>query len=159
MLNPREVGGSKAFNDLYVNQESTSSTTGRKRKAVGNDPDVLSLDELKEREETPIKSLKVESKATSVTESSRTIYVGSLPVNVTERPLMDYFSSFGEVLDCRVVRDRASGISRGFAFVTFACESTAESVMAARQHIIEGVTVKISFARKNERSEASGSHG
>ena len=33
--------------------------------------------------------------------------------------LKHYFSSFGDVVDLRIVKDRETGFSRGFGFVTF----------------------------------------
>ena len=49
---------------------------------------------------------------------NRKIYIGNLPASVVEAGLVAYFRSFGNVIDCKVVRDRDSGISRGFAFLT-----------------------------------------
>ncbi len=37
--------------------------------------------------------------------NARKIYVGNLPPNITERPINDYFSQFGEVCDCKVGKD------------------------------------------------------
>jgi RNA recognition motif-containing protein len=47
-----------------------------------------------------------------------TIYVGGLGPEVTEADVLSLFSSFGEVLETRVVT-RDSGECRGFAYVTF----------------------------------------
>jgi RNA recognition motif-containing protein len=49
---------------------------------------------------------------------TRKVYVCGLPPNVTEKPLFDYFSQFGPVHHINVIRDKASGISRGFGFVS-----------------------------------------
>ncbi len=88
---------------------------------------------------------------------SRSVYVGSLPPSVTERPLRDYFSGFGDVSDVRVVRDRSTGISRGFAFVSFHQEESAAAALSCKgPHMVEGRAVRVSEA---ERSKAGGGGG
>jgi len=47
------------------------------------------------------------------------LYVGNLPFSTTSEKLKELFAPFGEVSDAMVVRDRATGRSRGFGFVTF----------------------------------------
>jgi hypothetical protein len=55
--------------------------------------------------------------------------------------LRDYFSKFGEVLDCVVMRDAATGKSRGFAFLTFADSRVVDDV-ASRTHQLDGKNVR-----------------
>lgn len=56
------------------------------------------------------------------------LYVGNLAPNVSETDLRDLFSRAGGVTIVELMRDPASGQSRGFAFVTM---SSAESAAAA----------------------------
>ncbi|NDA31277.1 MAG: RNA-binding protein [Betaproteobacteria bacterium] len=46
------------------------------------------------------------------------IYVGNLPWRATDEQLTTMFSAHGEVTEARIVTDRETGRSRGFAFVT-----------------------------------------
>ena len=46
------------------------------------------------------------------------IYVGNLSFNATDDELKQLFAEFGNVSDVFIVKDRATGRSRGFAFVT-----------------------------------------
>jgi RNA recognition motif-containing protein len=48
---------------------------------------------------------------------SKTLYVGNLPWRTSAEELSSFFSSYGEVLDSRVITDRETGRSRGFGFV------------------------------------------
>ncbi len=46
-----------------------------------------------------------------------TIFVGNLPYIVAEAQLRETFEEYGEVVSVRLIRDRESGQSRGFAFI------------------------------------------
>ena len=45
------------------------------------------------------------------------LFVGNLPFTTTENDLQDYFGQVGQVLAVNIMQDRATGRSRGFAFV------------------------------------------
>lgn len=53
------------------------------------------------------------------------LYIGNLSYNVDEQSLTDLFSQFGQVETARVVTDRDSGRSKGFAFVEMSSDSQA----------------------------------
>jgi len=57
--------------------------------------------------------------------------------------LLAYFSRYGEVTDCVVVMNPATGKSRGFGFVNFKDPSCVETVMAAGPHLLDGKQVHI----------------
>ena len=48
---------------------------------------------------------------------STKLYVGNLPYETTEADLQTLFEAVGEVSSINIVRDRATGQPRGFAFV------------------------------------------
>jgi RNA recognition motif-containing protein len=48
---------------------------------------------------------------------STKLYVGNLPYQTTEADLQTLFEASGQVASINVVRDRATGQARGFAFV------------------------------------------
>jgi RNA-binding protein Musashi len=61
--------------------------------------------------------------------------------NLTTESLKDYFSQFGEVLECTVMRDGATGRSRGFGFLTFKDPKTVNIVMV-KEHHLDGKIVR-----------------
>lgn len=64
-------------------------------------------------------------------------------ITVLTRPtesLKDYFSQFGEVSECTVMRDSATGRSRGFGFLTFKDPRCVNTVMV-KEHYLDGKIV------------------
>lgn len=55
--------------------------------------------------------------------------------------LRDYFTQFGEVTECTVMRDGATGRSRGFGFLTFKDPKCVNIVMV-KEHFLDGKIVR-----------------
>ncbi|KAH7339914.1 hypothetical protein B0J17DRAFT_570180 [Rhizoctonia solani] len=66
----------------------------------------------------------------------RKMFVGGLNWDTTDESLRSYFSQFGKVDACTIMRD-ASGRSRGFAFLTFEDPAAVNAVMV-REHFLDG---------------------
>ncbi|KAF8591121.1 RNA-binding domain-containing protein [Ramaria rubella] len=64
------------------------------------------------------------------------MFVGGLNWDTTDETLRQYFSEFGKVDACTIMRD-ASGRSRGFAFLTFEDPAAVNAVMV-REHYLDG---------------------
>ncbi|KAL7078029.1 hypothetical protein ACQ4LE_002487 [Meloidogyne hapla] len=71
----------------------------------------------------------------------RKLFIGGLNHETTDEELCDYYSKWGQVVDCIVIRDPVSRHSRGFGFVTFALAEMADAAMADRPHTIAGKIV------------------
>jgi len=69
------------------------------------------------------------------------IFVGGLSWETSDQVLRDYFSTYGVVNDVVIMRDRITGRSRGFGFVTFEDEQSADAAVL-EQHVIEGRKVE-----------------
>jgi RNA recognition motif-containing protein len=59
------------------------------------------------------------------------IYVGNLSYNCTENDLRELFEAHGQVDSTAIVKDRATGRSRGFGFVEMADRAQAEAAIEA----------------------------
>jgi heterogeneous nuclear ribonucleoprotein A1/A3 len=85
------------------------------------------------------------------------IFVGGLPSQVGETEFSEYFSQYGEVVDAQVMIDHQTGNSRGFGFISFADQSSVETVVGPgrsnTRHEIMGKTVEV------KRAEPKGSTG
>ncbi|XP_054728477.1 cytotoxic granule associated RNA binding protein TIA1-like [Anastrepha obliqua] len=59
------------------------------------------------------------------------IFVGDLSSEIETQQLREAFTPFGEISDCRVVRDPQTLKSKGYGFVSFVKKSEAESAITA----------------------------
>lgn len=58
----------------------------------------------------------------------KTIYVGNIPWTISEDDLKTYFSEHGQVMDARIITERATGRSKGYGFLEVA-EEDAEKIV------------------------------
>lgn len=85
------------------------------------------------------------------------IYVSNLSFHTTEEDLNSMFGKFGTVVSAKIIMDRESGQSRGFAFVDMPSdEEGKEAMLKLNNKEIEGRTLSVSVAReKTERNNGS----
>ncbi len=71
------------------------------------------------------------------------IYVGNLPYAATETDVATLFEPFGPAR-VQLMTDRASGRSRGFAFVTMSDEAAARAAIGALHgHVLDGRALRV----------------
>jgi RNA recognition motif-containing protein len=79
------------------------------------------------------------------------IYVGNLPFSVDDNGLKELFAPFGEIAEAVVIKDKYSGRSKGFGFVTFASEeSTAKAIADMNEKEVDGRSIKVNEAKPME---------
>ena len=79
------------------------------------------------------------------------LYVSNLPYTMTDEELQGEFATFGNVSSARVVRDRDTGRSRGFAFVEMPVESEAlTAINALNAKEVGGRALRVVEARPKE---------
>ena len=77
----------------------------------------------------------------------KTIYLGNLPLSVSENEVLDLFSRHGEVGKVTLVTDRETGRSRGFGFVEMDPEAADKAIDALDGADFEGRTLRVNEAR------------
>ena len=76
------------------------------------------------------------------------IYVGNLSYDATDSELNAVFSEFGEVSSANVIKDKRSGVSKGFGFVEMPNDSEAnEAIKALDDSPLQGRNIRVNQAR------------
>ena len=79
------------------------------------------------------------------------LYVGNLAYLTTEESLRQLFSQAGTVTAVSLVKDRDTGQSKGFAFVTMGSEAAAQRAIAElHDHRLAGRPLTVTIARPRE---------
>jgi len=93
--------------------------------------------------------------------SVKNIFVGNLNFNATEEAVRGLFERYGAVNSARIMTDRETGRSRGFAFVEMENETEADQAISALNgYTMDGRALNVNEARpKPERSFGSGAGG
>ncbi|XP_040856978.1 RNA-binding protein Musashi homolog 2 isoform X3 [Ochotona curzoniae] len=78
------------------------------------------------------------------------MFIGGLSWQTSPDSLRDYFSKFGEIRECMVMRDPTTKRSRGFGFVTFADPASVDKVLGQPHHELDSKTIdpKVAFPRR-----------
>jgi len=66
------------------------------------------------------------------------IFVGGIPSSITEDKFKEYFSKYGKVAQHLIMKDRNTGLSRGFGFITFESEEGVEEIISKGKMMLGG---------------------
>jgi len=79
---------------------------------------------------------------------NKNLYIGNLSVKVTEDDLKANFSEVGKVITVNIVKDKYTGLSRGFGFVEMETEEGAkEAIQRFNGGQLLGNTITVNEAR------------
>jgi RNA recognition motif-containing protein len=79
------------------------------------------------------------------------LFVGNLAFTTTENDLQDYFAQAGPVLGVNIMQDRATGRSRGFAFIEMStAEDAAKAISLFHKKDFQGRPLTVNEARPRE---------
>jgi RNA recognition motif-containing protein len=91
---------------------------------------------------------------------SKKLYVGNLPYSATDQTLADAFGECGTVESAKVIMDRDSGRSKGFAFVEMSSESEAtNSIQRFNGSQLDGRAISVSEAKPQAPRTGGGGGG
>ncbi len=85
------------------------------------------------------------------------LFVGNLPFTATENDLQDFFAQAGVVVAVNIMQDRATGRSRGFAFVEMGSQEDAtKAISMFHQKEFQGRSLTVNEARPREERPPGG---
>lgn len=87
------------------------------------------------------------------------LFVGSLPWSINSDGLRELFAQYGEITEAMVISDRDTGRSKGFGFVTFASEESAQKALEMDGKEVEGRTIVVNIAKPRENRTGGGGGG
>lgn len=77
------------------------------------------------------------------------LYIDTLHCTIQTRDLEKYFSRYGKIVDCYIVRSRLTHISRGYGYVDFYREYSAEDALDDEPHKIHGQYITVRYASEH----------
>ncbi len=85
------------------------------------------------------------------------IFVGNLSWDVTDKDLLDLFAAYGSVSEASALKDRETGKSRGFGFVTMENDTEARAAIdALNGKDLMGRPLTVNEARPREEGASRG---
>ncbi|HEX2666866.1 MAG TPA: RNA-binding protein [Gammaproteobacteria bacterium] len=80
------------------------------------------------------------------------LYVGNFPFSVDESQLREIFSQYGEISELNLIMDRDSGRPKGFGFITFASQQSAEKALEQNGKDMGGRALRVNMAMDKPRT-------
>jgi RNA recognition motif-containing protein len=83
------------------------------------------------------------------------IYIGNIAYSMTSEEIKELFLPYGNVLNVRVITDKRSGRSKGYAFVEMDNDEDAQNaIQALHESQVKGRNIKVNSAHKKTEDEA-----
>lgn len=83
------------------------------------------------------------------------IYVGNLSYSTTDQELRQLFSEAGDIKEVFIPQDRETGRARGFAFVSFERQDSAQNATTFDGKEFMGRALKVNMAKEQRDSRSS----
>ncbi|OGJ52307.1 RNA-binding protein [Candidatus Peregrinibacteria bacterium RIFOXYB2_FULL_32_7] len=82
---------------------------------------------------------------------SKKLFVGNIDWGTTQEELTALFSEYGAIEDCAILKDRETGRSRGFGFVTFTNDADGDNAVSKiNGYELKGRALVVNEARPQE---------
>lgn len=77
------------------------------------------------------------------------IYIGNLSYSMTDEEIKEIFTPYGNVLSVKIIFDKQTGRSKGYAFVEMENEEAAQNaIKALNETEVKGRNIKVNSAHK-----------
>eukprot|EP01129_Flabellula_baltica_P014297 TRINITY_DN680_c0_g1_i2.p1 TRINITY_DN680_c0_g1~~TRINITY_DN680_c0_g1_i2.p1 ORF type:complete len:303 (-),score=59.90 TRINITY_DN680_c0_g1_i2:66-974(-) len=130
-----KLGRSRGFGFVYFNDEEIGHKIGNSHVVDGRKIEV--------KKAIPKNEIK-----------TKKLFIGGIPLTLTDEELRAYFQQFGVVNECSIMKDRKTGQPRGFGFVSFEEYEIVENVLEM-EHKIAGKLVEVKLAEPKKARDVS----
>ena len=90
---------------------------------------------------------------------SNRLFVGNLSFDTTEEAVREAFQEFGEITEAKVITDRMTGRSRGFAFVEMASQEAATKAIQEMDGTqLDGRSIRVNLAEARRDGGGGGGY-
>ena len=81
------------------------------------------------------------------------LIVNYLPQSMSQEEVLAFFTNYGSVQSCKLIRDKVTGQSLAYAFVNFVkAVDAARAIQALNGYHLEGKVIKVSYARPSSNN-------
>ena len=88
------------------------------------------------------------------------IFVANIERKVSDEQLQELFQQYGEIASLKLIRDRDTGVSKGYAFVEMSNDDEAQKAIdALNEFDLEGRALAVNEARPKTEYKKSGGGG
>ena len=88
------------------------------------------------------------------------IFIGSLPFNLEENELREYFEEYGEVASVKIISDKFTGRSKGFGFIEMPDDEAAKKAIDELNGTeVGGRTIVVNVAEERKESPRKSGFG
>ena len=88
----------------------------------------------------------------------KNIFVGNLHLETTEQSIRSFFEAVGTVHKVKLMLDRNTGLSRGFAFIEMAEPEADKAIAKLHGNVLDGRTINVHEGRQKVHGFASPDH-
>ncbi|CAI5770561.1 RNA-binding protein 34 [Podarcis lilfordi] len=85
-------------------------------------------------------------------DNKRSIFVGNLPYEIDDDTVRDHFSECGNVISVRIVRDRSTGIGKGFGYVLFETTDSVHLALKLNNSELKGRKLRVQHCVQKEKA-------
>lgn len=88
----------------------------------------------------------------------KNIFVGNLNSETTEESIRSFFEPVGTVRNVKLMLDRKTGLSRGFAFIEMAESEADKAIAGLHGKVLDGRAINVREGRQKVHGLASQDH-
>lgn len=88
-------------------------------------------------------------------DAGKAVFIGNVPFAIEEDNLRSFFAECGDIESVRIIRDKNTGVGKGFAYINFKCSSSVPLALALDGEVLEKRELRvkpIKYQKKNAKS-------